>query len=464
MSTINQDYATKFGFADNYKPAVDLGPGLSADVVRQISQYKQEPDWMLQLRLKALEEFEKRPMPTWGADLSQIDFDKIHYFVKATDKTSTSWDEVPEEIKTTFDRLGIPQAERKFLAGVASQYESEVVYHQLHQQWQDAGVEFYDMDSALKERPDLVKEYFGKLIPYTDNKFAALNTAVWSGGSFIYIPKGVKVDIPLQAYFRINLKNMGQFERTLIIVDEGAEVHYIEGCTAPMYTTDSLHAAVVEIFVKKDARCRYTTIQNWSDNVYNLVTKRARTDKNAVMEWVDCNLGSKVTMKYPSVILAGEGSHGEVLSLAWAQNHQVQDTGGKMIHIAPNTSSIITSKSVCQNGGRTSYRGQIKMTNSTRNCKAKINCDALIFDNKSRTDTYPTNINTQPSNSIEHEASVSKINDEQLFYLTSRGLDEEQAAQLIVGGFIEPITRELPMEYALELNELLRMNMEGSVG
>lgn len=461
---VNKDYDTKYGFRDESKPAMDIGVGISEQVIRKISKLKDEPEWMLELRLKAFAEFERREMPSWGADLSEIDFDAIHYFVRATDKQQQDWNEVPPNIKETFERLGIPQAERKFLAGVASQYESEVVYHKLKDKWAKLGVEFWDTDTALQRHPELFKKYFGKLIPYTDNKFAALNTAVWSGGSFIYVPPGVKVDIPLQAYFRINAQNMGQFERTLIIVGEGADVHYIEGCTAPTYTTDSLHSAVVEIFVEPGASCRYTTIQNWSDNVYNLVTKRARARKDARMEWVDCNIGSKVTMKYPSVILAEPGAHGEVLSVAFAQRNQHQDAGAKIIHRAPRTSSVITSKSICKDGGRTSYRGLLKMIKGAERSKSKVICDALILDNESRTDTYPYNEIDEQVVTLEHEASVSKVSEEQLFYLMSRGLSEEEASAIIVAGFLEPVTRELPMEYAVELNALLQMSMEDSVG
>ena len=461
---INSEYDIKYGFSDDIDPDVDIGKGISEEIVRKISALKDEPEWMLELRLKAFKEFENKPTPQWGGNLNDIDYQNIHYYVRATDKQGRDWKEVPPKIKETFERLGIPQAERKFLAGVASQYESEVVYHKIKDKWAQLGVEFLDTDTALKKRPEIFKKYFGKLIPYTDNKLAALNTAVWSGGSFIYVPKGVKVEVPLQAYFRINAQNMGQFERTLIIVDEGADVHYVEGCTAPTYTTDSLHAAVVEIFVEPGARCRYTTIQNWSDNVYNLVTKRARARKNATMEWVDCNLGSKLTMKYPSVILSEPGAHGEVLSVAFAQNEQHQDAGAKIIHNAPRTSSVITSKSICKDGGRTSYRGLLKIAKGAKHSKSKVICDALILDDKSRTDTYPYNEIYEKQVKLEHEASVSKVSGEQLFYLTSRGLSEEDASALIVAGFIEPVAKELPMEYAVELNALLQMSMEGSVG
>lgn len=461
---INYNYDDKYGFKDNYKVATNIGKGISEDIIRQISKLKQEDEWMLNLRLKAYHHFKKRPMPTWGADLSEIDFDNIHYFVRATDKQGRNWDEVPPEIKNTFEKLGIPQAERKFLAGVATQYESEVIYHNMQKKWNDLGVVFLDTDSAYKQFPEIFREYFGKIIPYSDNKFSALNTAVWSGGSFIYIPKGVKVTIPLQAYFRINAQNMGQFERTLIIADEDSEVHYIEGCTAPTYTTESLHSAVVEIVVKKRARVRYTTIQNWSNNVYNLVTKRAFTHQDAIMEWVDCNLGSKVTMKYPSVYLLEPGARGEVLSIALAGRGQYLDAGGKIVHRAPNTSSVITSKSICKDGGRTSYRGLLRIAKGAKNSKSTVICDALILDNQSRTDTYPTNEISEKQVSLGHEASVSKVNEEQLFYLMSRGLSEAEASGLIVSGFIEPIIKELPMEYALEMNALIQMSMEGSVG
>ncbi|MBL8015528.1 MAG: Fe-S cluster assembly protein SufB [Candidatus Doudnabacteria bacterium] len=438
--------------------------GLTKETVEAISRAKDEPAWMLDLRLKAYEHFLQRPMPTWGADLSDLDFSDINYFVRATDKKSNSWDEVPTEIKDTFSRLGIPEAERKFLAGVATQYESEVVYESLQKKWNSLGVVFMDTDTGLKEYPEIFQKYFGKSIPYTDNKFAALNTAVWSGGSFIYVPKGVKVDIPLQAYFFIQSRNMGQFERTLIVADEGSEVHYIEGCTAPSYSTASLHSAVVELFALPGARIRYTTIQNWSSNVYNLVTKRGIADKDAIIEWIDCNLGSKVTMKYPSVILRGDNSHGEVLSIAKAEAGQHQDSGAKMIHIGRNTTSLINGKSICSNGGRTSYRGLVKINKGAKNAKAKVMCDALIFDDKSQTDTYPHNEIYEETATLEHEATVSKIGDDQLWYLMTRGVGAADASALIVSGFIEPIVRELPMEYALEMNELIRMEMEGSVG
>jgi Fe-S cluster assembly protein SufB len=449
--------------AKNYQQILSR-KGLSAEVVEAISKVKNEPDWMLELRLKAYHHFVERIMPTWGANLGELNLDEIQFFLRATDKKSKDWSEVPEEIKNTFSRLGIPEAEKKFLAGVATQYESEVVYESLKEKWNKLGVVFLDTDSGLREYPEIFKQYFGKAIPYSDNKFAALNTAVWSGGSFIYVPKGVKVEIPLQAYFFIQSRNMGQFERTLIVADEGAEVQYVEGCTAPTYTTDSLHSAVVELMALPGSRIRYTTIQNWSNNVYNLVTKRALAERDSIVEWVDCNLGSKVTMKYPSVILRGERAHGEVLSIAVADKSQHQDTGAKMIHLARDTSSLITSKSICKNGGRTSYRGQVKIVRGAKNAKSKVVCDALILDPISRTDTYPYNEIYEKSATLAHEASVSKLGEDQLHYLMSRGLTEADASALIVSGFIEPIVKELPMEYALEMNELIRMEMEGSVG
>ncbi|MEI7579777.1 MAG: Fe-S cluster assembly protein SufB [bacterium] len=464
VSNINQDYKTKFGFADEFSNKIDLGTGIDQKIVREISELKHEDNWMLQKRLKAFQHFCEAPLPKWGADLSHIDFQKIHYYVKAASDQSKTWNEVPDTIKNTFEKLGIPQAERKFLAGVATQYESEVIYQNLKKKWTDQGIIFLDTDSAYKQYPEIFQEYFGKIIPETDNKFAALNTAVWSGGTFIYIPKGVKLKMPLQAYFRINTQNMGQFERTLIIADEDSEIHYIEGCTAPMYSNDSLHSAVVEIVVKKNARVRYTTLQNWSTNVYNLVTKRALVHENAVMEWVDCNLGSKVTMKYPAAILVGPGAHGEILSIALAGKGQHLDAGAKVIHLAPNTSSIIHSKSICHDGGRSSYRGLLKIIPGATNSKSKIVCDALILDDRSRTDTYPTNDIREKNVETAHEASVSKINEEQIFYLMSRGLTEEQANALIVSGFIEPIVKELPLEYAMELNALINLTMEGSIG
>jgi Fe-S cluster assembly protein SufB len=461
---VGDDYKERFGFSDPEHYVFKAKRGLNEDVVREISFMKSEPEWMTKLRLRALSIFQKKPTPTWGADLSVIDFDNIFYYLKASDRQGKDWNEVPDDIKKTFDRLGVPQAERKFLAGVAAQYESEVVYHSLHQELEKKGVIFLDTDTALKEHPDLFKEYFGTVIPAADNKFSALNTAVWSGGSFIYVPKGVKVDIPLQAYFRINAENMGQFERTLIICDEDSFVHYIEGCTAPIYTTDSLHSAVVEIIVKKGARCRYTTIQNWSTNVFNLVTKRAVAYENATMEWVDGNLGSQITMKYPSVYLMEPGAKGDVLSIAFAGHGQHQDAGGKMIHVAPNTSSTITSKSISKAGGRTSYRGLIKVHPGAHNVKSFVKCDALLLDDESISDTYPFIECDEPEVNIGHEATVSKVSDEQLFYLMSRGISQDEAETMIVNGFIEPFTKELPLEYAVELNRLIQLEMEGSVG
>ena len=464
LEGLNNDYANKYGFSDEVKNELDLGKGLSEDVIREISRLKNEDDWMLNKRLEAYKVFTQKAMPSWGPNLKDINFDDIHYFVKAGESTAHSWEDVPQEIKKTFDKLGIPEAERKFLAGVATQYESEVIYHNLQKKWSEQGVIFLDTDEAYKKYPELFHKYYSKIVPATDNKFAALNSAAWSGGSFIYIPKGIKVKIPLQAYFRINTKNMGQFERTLIIADEGSEVHYIEGCTAPIYSSDSLHAAVVEVMVLKNARVRYTTIQNWSTNVYNLVTKRALVRENGIMEWVDCNLGSKITMKYPSIYLTEAGAHGEVLSIALANKGQILDAGAKAIHIAPNTSSIIQSKSICLNGGRTSYRGLLQMSKGSKGAKSNVICDALILDDRSQTDTYPTNKVDEAEVTLSHEASVSKVSEEQLFYLKSRGLSENEAAALIVAGFIEPIMKELPMEYAAELNALINMNMEGSVG
>jgi Fe-S cluster assembly protein SufB len=461
---VGDDYREKYGFFDPEKFVFKAKRGLSKEIVEEISWMKQEPEWMTKLRVRSYEIFLRKKMPTWGADLSVIDFDNIFYFLKSTEKQGTTWEEVPEDIKRTFDKLGIPEAERKFLAGVSAQYESEVVYHSLHQKLTDQGVIFTDTDTALREQPDLFKEYFGTIIPPADNKFAALNTSVWSGGSFIYVPKGVKVDIPLQAYFRINAENMGQFERTLIICDEDSFVHYIEGCTAPIYTTDSLHSAVVEIVVKRNARCRYTTIQNWSTNVYNLVTKRAMVYGDATMEWVDGNLGSQITMKYPSVYLMEPGAKGDVLSVAFAGKGQHQDAGGKMIHVAPNTTSTITSKSISKGGGRTSYRGHIKVYPGANNCKSFVKCDALLLDDESRSDTYPYNDVDAENVTLGHEATVSKVSDEQLFYLMSRGITQNEAETMIVNGFIEPFTKELPLEYAVELNRLIQLEMEGSVG
>ncbi len=439
--------------------------GLNEDVVREISALKSEPQWMLDLRLKGLRLFEKKPMPTWGSNLSGIDFDNIKYFVRSTEKQATSWDELPDDIKSTYDRLGIPEAEKqRLIAGVAAQYESEVVYHKIREDLEEQGVIFLDTDTGLREHEEIFKEYFGSVIPVGDNKFAALNTAVWSGGSFIYVPPGVNVEIPLQAYFRINTENMGQFERTLIIVDEGAYVHYVEGCTAPIYSSDSLHSAVVEIVVKKDARCRYTTIQNWSNNVYNLVTKRAAAHAGATMEWIDGNIGSKVTMKYPAVWMLGEHAKGETLSVAFAGEGQHQDAGAKMVHAAPHTSSTIVSKSVARGGGRTSYRGLVQVLEGSHGSRSTVKCDALLVDDISRSDTYPYVDVREDDVSMGHEATVSKISEDQLFYLMSRGMSEDEAMAMIVRGFVEPIARELPMEYALELNRLIELQMEGAVG
>ena len=455
----------RFGWSDTDAAGATARRGVDEDVVRGISALKAEPDWMLDLRLKGLRLFRRKPMPNWGADLSGIDFDNIKYFVRSTEKQATSWEELPADIKNTYDRLGIPEAEKqRLVAGVAAQYESTVVYHQIREDLEAQGVLFLDTDTALQEHEELFREYFGSVIPVGDNKFASLNTAVWSGGSFIYVPKGVQVDIPLQAYFRINTENMGQFERTLIIVDEGAYVHYVEGCTAPIYSSDSLHSAVVEIIVKKGARCRYTTIQNWSNNVYNLVTKRATAAEGATMEWVDGNIGSKVTMKYPAIWLMGEHAKGETLSVAFSGEGQHQDAGAKMVHVAPHTSSSIVSKSVARGGGRTSYRGLVQVLEGAHHSKSTVRCDALLVDQVSRSDTYPYVDIREDDVSMGHEATVSKVSETQLFYLMSRGLTEEAAMAMIVRGFIEPIARELPMEYALELNRLIELQMEGAVG
>jgi len=455
----------EYGWADSDVAGTGARRGLSEEVVRDISAKKNEPEWMLKLRLKGLRLFDKKPMPTWGADLSDIHFDTIKYFVRSTEKQAATWDELPADIKNTYDRLGIPEAEKqRLIAGVAAQYESEVVYHKIREDLEEQGVIFLDTDTGLREHEDLFKEYFGSVIPVGDNKFSALNTAVWSGGSFIYVPKGVHVEIPLQAYFRINTENMGQFERTLIIVDEDAYVHYVEGCTAPIYSSDSLHSAVVEIIVKKNARCRYTTIQNWSNNVYNLVTKRAVAHEGATMEWIDGNIGSKVTMKYPSVWLMGQHAKGEVLSIAFAGEGQHQDAGAKMVHVAPYTSSQIVSKSVARGGGRTSYRGLVQVEEGAHHSRSTVKCDALLVDAISRSDTYPYVDVREDDVAMGHEATVSKVSDDQLFYLMSRGLTEDEAMAVIVRGFVEPIARELPMEYALELNRLIEMQMEGAVG
>jgi Fe-S cluster assembly protein SufB len=455
----------EYGWHDTDVAGATARRGINEDVVREISALKNEPEWMLDLRLKGLRLFGKKPMPTWGSNLSGIDFDNIKYFVRSTEKQATSWEELPDDIKSTYDRLGIPEAEKqRLIAGVAAQYESEVVYHKIREDLEEQGVLFLDTDTGLREHEDLFREYFTSIIPVGDNKFAALNTAVWSGGSFIYVPPGVQVEIPLQAYFRINTENMGQFERTLIIVDEGAYVHYVEGCTAPVYSSDSLHSAVVEIIVKKDARCRYTTIQNWSNNVYNLVTKRAAAHQGATMEWIDGNIGSKVTMKYPAVWMLGEQAKGETLSVAFAGEGQHQDAGAKMVHAAPNTSSTIVSKSVARGGGRTSYRGLVQVLEGCHGAKSTVKCDALLVDDISRSDTYPYVDVREDDVSMGHEATVSKISEDQLFYLMSRGMTEDEAMAMIVRGFVEPIARELPMEYALELNRLIELQMEGAVG
>jgi Fe-S cluster assembly protein SufB len=455
----------EYGWADTDVAGASARRGLSEEVVLDISRRKSEPEWMTAQRLKALRLFGKKPMPTWGSDLTGIDFDNIKYFVKSTEKQATSWDDLPEDIKNTYDRLGIPEAEKqRLVAGVAAQYESEVVYHQIREDLEEKGVLFLDTDTALREHEDLFREYFGSVIPAGDNKFSALNTSVWSGGSFIYVPPGVHVDIPLQAYFRINTENMGQFERTLIIADEGSSVHYVEGCTAPIYQTDSLHSAVVEIVVKKNARVRYTTIQNWSNNVYNLVTKRATCAEGATMEWVDGNIGSKVTMKYPAVFLLGEHSKGETLSVAFAGEGQHQDAGAKMVHAAPHTSSTIVSKSVARGGGRTSYRGLVQVLDGAHHSRSSVVCDALLVDQISRSDTYPYVDVREDDVQMGHEATVSKVSEDQMFYLMSRGLSETDAMAMIVRGFVEPIARELPMEYALELNRLIELQMEGAVG
>jgi Fe-S cluster assembly protein SufB len=455
----------EYGWHDKDVAGATARRGIDEDVVREISALKNEPEWMLDLRLKGLRLFGKKPMPTWGSNLSGIDFDNIKYFVRSTEKQATSWDELPDDIKSTYDRLGIPEAEKqRLIAGVAAQYESEVVYHKIREDLEEQGVIFLDTDTGLREHEDLFREYFTSVIPVGDNKFAALNTAVWSGGSFIYVPPGVNVEIPLQAYFRINTENMGQFERTLIIVDEGAYVHYVEGCTAPIYSSDSLHSAVVEIIVKKHGRCRYTTIQNWANNIYNLVTKRAVAREGAMMEWIDGNLGSRLTMKYPAVYMVEPGARGEILSIAFSSAGQHQDAGAKLVHAAPNTFGRIVSKSISKNGGRSSYRGLVRVEPGARKSRSSVVCDALILDDRSRSDTYPYIEIEEQDVSIGHEASVSKIGEEQLFYLTSRGLSEAEASTMIVGGFIEPLVKELPMEYAVEMNRLIELQMEGSVG
>ncbi|MBK6325610.1 MAG: Fe-S cluster assembly protein SufB [Chloroflexi bacterium] len=464
VAGVNADYATKYGFSDVEDYFFKAKRGLDAGVIRAMSLSKNEPEWMLDIRLKAYEHFLSRPVPTWGADLGEIDFDEIYYYIKPSEREGDNWDDIPSYIKDTFNKLGIPDAEQKYLSGVAAQYESEVVYHNIKKDLEEKGVVFLGMDEGLRQYPDMVKEYFGTIIPFNDNKFAALNTAVWSGGSFIYVPPGVHVEMPLQAYFRINAKNAGQFERTLIIVDEGAYVHYVEGCTAPIYSSDSLHSAVVEVLVRKGARCRYTTIQNWSNNVYNLVTKRAVAEENATMEWVDGNLGSKITMKYPAVYMVGEGAHGEILSIAFAGKGQHLDAGGKVVHVAPNTTSRIISKSISKGGGRASYRGLLKVEKNAENCKSNVVCDALLLDPESRSDTYPYIEIDAEDVTVGHEASVSKVGEEQLFYLMSRGIPEDMATSMIVNGFIEPLVKELPMEYAIEMNRLIQLQMEGSIG
>src|SRR5579884_2814186 len=459
---LEQGYSAGFHVPENY--AFKAEKGLNEKIVAQISEMKGEPAWMRKFRLRSLKLFEKRPMPTWGADLSGINFDDIYYYIKPVKQQGKTWNDIPVEIKDTFDRLGIPQAEQKYLAGVTAQYESEAVYHKMREDLEKLGVIFTDMDTALREYPDIVKEHFGTVVPPSDNKFASLNSAVWSGGSFVYVPANVRVEIPLQAYFRINAQNMGQFERTLIIAEPGSYVHYVEGCTAPTWSTDSLHSAVVEIIAMEGARVRYTTIQNWSNNVYNLVTKRAQAFRDATMEWIDCNLGSQLTMKYPAVYLMEPGARGEVLSIAFAGRGQHQDAGAKMVHVAPYTSSAITSKSISKNGGRASYRGLLKVHKGCEGVKANVRCDALLLDEESRTDTYPYIEIEEDRVSIAHEATVSKVSEEQLFYLRSRGLSENEATMMIVNGFIEPIVKELPMEYAVEMNRLIQLEMEGSVG
>ena len=454
----------RYGFKDPETYVFRTKKGLNKEIIEQISAMKGEPRWMLDFRLKAFRHFQNRPIPTWGVDLTKLDLDDIYYYVKPTDKEERSWDDIPESIKNTFDKLGIPEAEQKFLAGVGAQYESEMVYHNIQEHLSKQGVIFVSIEDGLRNYPDLFQQYFSTVVPIEDNTFAALNSAVWSGGSFVYVPPGVKVDLPLQAYFRMNVANIGQFERSLIIADEGAQVHYVEGCTAPQYTTDSFHSGVIEIVVNRNARVRYTTIQNWSNNVYNLVTQRAIVNENGTMEWVDANLGSKMTMKYPSCYLVGEGARGEILSMAFAASGQHQDTGGKMLHVAPNTSSRITSKSISKGEGRASYRGLVKVHKGAKHVSSNVVCDALLLDPLSRSDTYPYIEIDEDDVDIGHEASVSKIRDDQLFYLMSRGLSEEEAITIIVSGFIEPLVKELPMEYAVEMNRLIKLQMEGSIG
>ncbi|MBI2070525.1 MAG: Fe-S cluster assembly protein SufB [Elusimicrobia bacterium] len=463
---IGSEYLEKYGFSVPEKHTFQSKKGLSKTIVEEISHIKEEPEWMKKIRLEALDIFFKKPMPAWtdSEALSRINFDDIYYYLRSSDKTAESWDDVPQDVKKTFDRLGIPEAEKKFLAGVTSQFDSEAVYHSIQETLTKKGVIFLDMDSGLKQYPDIVKQYFGSVIPSADNKFAALNTAVWSGGSFIYVPRGVKVDLPLQAYFRINAKNAGQFERTLIIADEGSDIHYIEGCTAPSYTTNSLHSAVVELIALPGSTIRYTTIQNWSKNVFNLVTKRAVAHEGATVRWIDANLGSGLTIKFPCVYLVGPKAHGEILSVAFAGSGQHQDTGGKIYHAAPDTTSTITSKSVSKDGGRSSYRGLLKVHKGAKNAKSAVRCDALLMDPESRSDTYPTMEVEERSASIAHEATVAKIGEEQLFYLMSRGLDEKAAMTMIVNGFMEPFIKTLPLEYAVEMNRLIELEMEGAVG
>jgi Fe-S cluster assembly protein SufB len=465
LAGINADYTERYGFHDAENYLYKAPKGLTRQTVEMISEFKSEPQWMRDFRLKALDHFLARAQPKWGSPmLAEVDYDNIRYFVRASETPSRSWDDVPEDVKRTFDRLGIPEAERKFLSGVGAQYESEVVYHQVHKDLEAQGVIFTDMDTALREHEDIVRQYFATIIPPNDNKLAALNSAVWSGGSFVYVPAGVHVEMPLQAYFRINTENMGQFERTLIIAEPGSYVHYVEGCTAPTYSSDSLHSAVVELIAQPGARIRYTTVQNWSGNVFNLVTKRAVAYEDATVEWVDCNLGSKLTMKYPSVYLMGERAHGEILSIAFAGKGQHQDAGGKIIHAAPNTTSNIFAKSISKDGGRSSYRGLLEVAKGAHGAKSKVVCDALLLDETSRSDTYPTIRIGEDDVDVGHEATVSKVGEDQLFYLRSHGIPEEEASKLIVNGFIEPITKELPMEYAVEMNRLIELQMEGSIG
>jgi len=463
MNDIVTDY--KFGFKTDHKNLSDTGKGLSEDIIREISATKNEPEWMLAFRLKAYAEFLRRPMPNFGPDLSEeVKFEDYTYYIKPSEKTETNWEDVPENIKETFDKLGIPEAEAKYLSGVSTQYESEVVYHNNQKELEEQGVIFLDTDSALREYPELFKEYFAKVVPYTDNKFAALNSAVWSGGSFIYVPPGVKITKPLQSYFRINTESMGQFERTLIIVDDEADVHYVEGCTAPIYSANSLHSAVVEIYIKKGGKCRYTTIQNWSNNILNLVTKRALCEDHGHMEWIDGNIGSKITMKYPACVLKGDGAKGTIVSIAFAGTGQIQDAGAKMIHLGKNTASTIISKSLSRGGGNVTYRGIVKHGKNAMGAKSNIECDTIILDDISKSDTIPFNVTQNGDSTVQHEAKVSQVSEEQLFYLMSRGLSEEQATEMIVMGFIEPFAKELPMEYAVELNQLLKLQMEGSIG